>query len=197
MALVTWNGNQFHADVLAKLDNGNYRVRARSPAPRVEIGTTIEVQPSEITQLEIGGATFPGPGASVNTAPQPSTLTQTAQTSAPITSVNPSLEGAPQPLPSTSTAPATATTSTKMAGTPKLDGFMSGFDSFTAKVEGLVDDLNKSMADTVTQVGASTTKLGGAVGKIKAKAKQMEDVANQLSNGGPPLGNSDAPSSGS
>lgn len=69
MARVNWQGTEIQATLIDQLPNGNYRMKAHGRAPRVEIGTVIEVKQSEIVGLNIGGVAFNGPGTP---APAPS-----------------------------------------------------------------------------------------------------------------------------
>lgn len=210
MARVRWNGQEFNATLIDQLPNGNYRMKAtehgpRGTLPRVEAGTVIEVRQDEIVGLNIGNAKFLGPGAQAQIAGQQSGQISTSvplpdAVGAPViltrdapvvalarllaagsaVSVSPAAAPAPQPAPSRTTA---------MANTPKLNSLMGSYDAFTARVEAAADAVHKRLDAIGGQAETSTAKLSKAVDPIEAMVKQIDDTANQLTNGGPPLGN--------
>lgn len=74
-----------------------------------------------------------------------------------------------------------------VAGTPKLNGLTAAFDKFTARVEAAADSLHKRMDNVGSFTEGAVEKFGGAVEQIQAKAQAIDDAANQMTNGGPPL----------
>jgi hypothetical protein len=78
----------------------------------------------------------------------------------------------------------------RMSQTPKLDGLLGNFSAFTARVEAAAQKMSEKMDGTATFTEAAVDKFGTAVDKVHAQAQAIDDAANQLSNGGPPLGNS-------
>lgn len=77
-----------------------------------------------------------------------------------------------------------------VTATPKLNGLSDAFGKFTARVEAAADKLQKRMDSVGDYTETAVTKFGAGVDKIEAQAKAIDDAANQMSNGGPPLGNS-------
>lgn len=77
-----------------------------------------------------------------------------------------------------------------VSSTPNLDGLQNVFANFTTRVDGLA----KKLADRMQSVGDYTenavTKFGNGVDKIEATAKAIDNAANQMTNGGPPLAGS-------
>lgn len=78
----------------------------------------------------------------------------------------------------------------KLTTTPKLNGLQDYFAKFTERVEASVQKLMDKMDGTAGTTEAAVEKFGGAVDKVAATAKAIDDAANQMTNGGPPLGNS-------
>jgi hypothetical protein len=71
--------------------------------------------------------------------------------------------------------------------TPKLNGLQDAFKAFTSRVEAAADSLTKRMDSAATTTETAIVKFGAAVGQVEATAKSIDDAANQLTNGGPPL----------
>ncbi len=51
MARIRWNGQEFYADPVRKLPNGDWIMRAKQHGPRFTIGTEIAVAPNEIVEM--------------------------------------------------------------------------------------------------------------------------------------------------
>ena len=77
----------------------------------------------------------------------------------------------------------------KLATTPKLNGLQDAFKAFTARVEAAAESLTNRMDTAAGTTETAITKFGHAVEQVEATAKSIDDAANQLTNGGPPLGN--------
>jgi len=77
-----------------------------------------------------------------------------------------------------------------LTATPKLNGLQDAFTAFTSRVEKAAESLISRMDAVAGTTENAVTKFGGAVDKVEATAKSIDDAANQLTNGGPPLGNS-------
>jgi hypothetical protein len=77
-----------------------------------------------------------------------------------------------------------------LTSTPKLNGLQDAFKGFTERVEASVQKLMDKMDGTATTTEAAVEKFGSAVDKVAATAKQIDDAANQMTNGGPPLAGS-------
>lgn len=78
----------------------------------------------------------------------------------------------------------------KLTTTPKLSGLQASFAKFTERVEAAAQKLMDKMDGTATTTEAAVEKFGGVVDSVAAQAKAIDDAANQMTNGGPPLGNS-------
>lgn len=63
MARINWQGHEFRATPVKQLPNGSWLMEAREQAPRVDIGTRIEITSAEIVAFEVGEREFNGPGA--------------------------------------------------------------------------------------------------------------------------------------
>ncbi len=74
--------------------------------------------------------------------------------------------------------------------TPKLNGLQQKFAEFTARIEGAVDKIYDEMDQTAAYTESGIVKYSGAVRTIKETAKAIDDAANQMTNGGPPLADS-------
>jgi hypothetical protein len=77
-----------------------------------------------------------------------------------------------------------------LTATPKLNGLQDAFTAFTARVEKAAESLIQRMDAVAGTTEGAVTKFSGAVEKVAVTAKSIDDAANQLTNGGPPLGNS-------
>ena len=77
-----------------------------------------------------------------------------------------------------------------LTSTPKLNGLQDAFTAFTARVEKAAEALINRMDSVAGTTEGAVEKFGGAVEKVAVTAKSIDDAANQLTNGGPPLGNS-------
>ena len=71
--------------------------------------------------------------------------------------------------------------------TPKLNSLKGAFESFTKRVEAAAGTLLNQMDETGSSAEQAVTKFGGVVESIHATVKDIEDTANQMTNGGPPL----------
>ena len=71
--------------------------------------------------------------------------------------------------------------------TPKLNSLKGAFESFTKRVEAAAGTLLNQMDETGSSAEQAVTKFGGVVDSIHATVKDIEDTANQMTNGGPPL----------
>ena len=78
----------------------------------------------------------------------------------------------------------------KLSTTPKLNGLQDAFAAFTTRVEAAAQKLTERMDTVAVTTETAVTKFGSAVDKVEAQAKAIDDAANQITNGGPPLGNS-------
>lgn len=76
------------------------------------------------------------------------------------------------------------------AATPKLSGLHEAFGKFTQRVEAAADRLHKRMDSVGGFTENAVDKFGSAIDKVEAHAKSIDDAANQMTNGGPPMGNS-------
>jgi hypothetical protein len=76
-----------------------------------------------------------------------------------------------------------------LTSTPKLNGLQDAFKAFTTRVEAAAESLTKRMDTAAETTETAITKFGAAVGQVEATAKDIDNAANQLTNGGPPLGN--------
>ncbi len=179
MPRVRWQGTEFRASVVEGLPNGNYRMMAQEDTARVAAGTIIEVKPEEIIAAEVGGVSFALAGAGVRTdatgAAQPSRPAVTAPLTPDPPSAPPQSKAKPMPV---------------TAQTPKLNGLPNAFASFIARVEAAAGKVHDKMNSVAGETESAVTKFSGAIDPIAAMAKQIDDTANQLTNGGPPLGNS-------
>jgi hypothetical protein len=72
--------------------------------------------------------------------------------------------------------------------TPKLNGLQDAFKAFTARVEAAAESLTTRMDTAASTTETAITKFGAAVSQVEATAKDIDNAANQLTNGGPPLG---------
>lgn len=80
-----------------------------------------------------------------------------------------------------------------LTATPNLNGITAAFEKFTARVEAAAVKLTARMDSVGTYTETAVEKFGGAVTTIEAKAKAIDDAANQMTNGGPPLDSSAEP----
>lgn len=76
-----------------------------------------------------------------------------------------------------------------LTSTPNLNGLTDAFAKFTQRVEDAALGLVKRMDSVAGTTENAVTKFGGAVDKVAETAKQIDDAANQLTNGAP-VGNS-------
>ena len=75
-----------------------------------------------------------------------------------------------------------------MSKTPNLDLLAAGaFDSFTARVDRAMGAVVARLQSVGGSAETSAAKLNSAIDPIEAVVKQVDDAANQLTNGGPPL----------
>lgn len=205
MARVNWHGTEIQAELIDQLPNGKYRMRSHGQAPRVEPGTIIEVDQSQIVGLNIGGRNFNGPGAAAQVAGQQSGQTFTSVP--PQQASNPTgLQQGANPMPPqgptasnslpltqnrisqsslANTSDVSRTSTMATAKTPKLNSLMEGFNSMIAAVEDSADAVHKKFAAIGETAKTSTAKLSKAADPIVAMVQQIDDTANQLSNGGP------------
>lgn len=78
-----------------------------------------------------------------------------------------------------------------MSATPKLDSLLDGFGLFAVTVEEAAGRLHERMARAAGKTVDAVDKFSGAVDKVEATAHAIDDAANRLTNGGPPLAGSD------
>lgn len=109
-----------------------------------------------------------------------------AQMSTPT--VRPPLPTVPMPTPSATVLAQPAPAAS--AGTPNLNGLQGAFANFTKRVDSAALSLTKRMDSVATFTETAVEKFGGAVDKVEAQARAIDNAANQMTNGGPPLGNS-------
>jgi hypothetical protein len=101
------------------------------------------------------------------------------------TVIEPTIIAAPSqpPTPSIQTVKAPST------GTPALNSLQDTFSRFTARVDRAAAKLAARMDSVASFTETAVEKFGGAIDKVEAQAKAIDDAANQMTNGGPPLGN--------
>lgn len=79
------------------------------------------------------------------------------------------------------------------AKTPKLNSLAGAFDSFANRVEAAAQKVLDRMESVGGGAETSAAKLDKAIDPIEAIVKNIDDTANQLTNGGPPLDDSAKP----
>jgi hypothetical protein len=159
MARVNWQGTEIQAELVDQLPNGNYRMKALGRAPRVEPGTIIEVKPSEIVGLSIGGVNFNGPGAPPAPAAAPIILTKA--------DVAPLAPAAPKPQDQT-------------MGTPLVE--IKGLGNAITSVRSGLAGVRALAADVQVSAGALHAELTDLKGQIEDARTQIKTEASIMGN---------------
>lgn len=71
--------------------------------------------------------------------------------------------------------------------TPKLQGLAAKMRDVTASIEGRALQLSDRLDKADRSSAQNADRVHAELDKIEAAVRQVEDLANQMSNGGPPL----------
>lgn len=192
MARINWQGTEIEAELIDQLPNGNYKMRSKGRAPRIEPGTVIEVTQSQIVGLSIGGVNFNGPGAQAQLAGQQSgqTITSVIPPAAPpappaaandaagaihagFTDIEPQTITAADvgPLPAALLAPAAVAPApgSKPMGSTPADHFKS-----------LVSTLRMDVRDAVAKAKALKVRGPASLAAFGVSHKALSDVYDEV-----------------
>lgn len=176
MATVRWHGNAFEAEPISQFDNGDWLMEAREHGARFTIGSHIRVKQSEI----IGDIK---PAVPVNAATSQAKLEKSmADERAAIPPVQEILAKANTQ--EFKAAYEKAKDTKDMSKLSELAGLVANTNK---EVDAIADDLTARVNTAKTKINQGVGKLGAVVTDMEKGAVAIEDLANQLSNGGPPL----------
>jgi hypothetical protein len=181
MALVRAMGSTFNAKPIRQLDDGSgdWVMEALEHGTRFVPGTQVRVSQREIVQMDAPAPTASATPADIQAAmdKERETLPSVAQLIAKAPENQKAIEAA---LP-----PATATPQDKDMSASKLAGLAS-------LAQQTVKDISTAADASQARITAARAKALGGIGMIdgvsaelEATTKAIEDMANQITNGGP------------
>jgi hypothetical protein len=175
VATIQWRGTNISATPIKQLENGDWLMRANQHGSRFAVGSQLRVQQNEI--VEMAAAEMPPSAVAESAAALTQAMAEERKTLPTVQEVLATAAAKP----AASTAPQDQDMTSKLAGLAGLAKTVAV--NVEAKAAETSDRLTKAQAGAAVAIDKLNTVAAG----VESSTSALEDVVNQLTNGGPPL----------